>query len=188
MVSDLFFYQLMLIALLWLCVMLHWVWPSDPTLASPTILPPPHPPRKRSREPKPFAGLTRKPHCAACEHASDSRPHAPSAPPPRIVMTRGRRREVDTSRHCCPNPDCAYRGWAGWGNLRANGHPNGGPWRQLLCVVCRRYFLETLGTLFHGKRVSVELIVRVIACLAEGLVLRFTISVQVTRAGEPMDW
>ena len=26
-------------------------------------------------------------------------------------MTRGRRREVDTSRHCCPNPDCAYRGW-----------------------------------------------------------------------------
>jgi IS1 family transposase len=41
-------------------------------------------------------------------------------------------------------------------------------------VVCRRYFLETLGTLFHGKRVSVELIVRVIACLAEGLGIRGT--------------
>jgi IS1 family transposase len=188
MVSDLFFYQLMLIALLWLCVMLHWVWPSDPTLASPTILPPPHPPRKRSREPKPFAGLTRKPHCAACEHASDSRPHAPSAPPPRIVMTRGRRREVDTSRHCCPNPDCAYRGWAGWGNLRANGHPNGGPWRQLLCVVCRRYFLETLGTLFHGKRVSVELIVRVIACLAEGLGIRGTARVFEVDPNTVLQW
>jgi hypothetical protein len=144
MVSDLFFYQLMLIALLWLCVMLHWVWPSDSTIVSPTILPATLPPPKRSREPKPFAGLTRKPHCDACAHASDSRPHASSAPPPHIVMTRGRRREVDTSRHFCPNPDCAYRGWVAWGNLRANGHPNGGPWRQLLCVVCRGYFLETV--------------------------------------------
>jgi hypothetical protein len=34
--------------------------------------------------------------------------------------------------------------------------------------------LETLGTLFHGKRASVELIVRVIACLAEGLGIRGT--------------
>jgi IS1 family transposase len=174
MVSDLFFYQLMLIALLWLCVMLHWVWPSDPTMASPTILPATLPPPKRSREPKPFAGLTRKPPCDACEHASDSRPHAPSAPPPRLVMTRGRRREVDTARHFCPNPDCAYRGWVGWGNLRANGHPNGGPWRQLLCGVCRGYFLETLGTLLHGKRAAVDLIMRVLACLAEGLGIRGT--------------
>jgi hypothetical protein len=174
MVSDLFFYQLMLIALLWLCVMLHGVWPSAPTLASPTILPPPPPRRTRSREPKPFAGLTHKPPCDACAQASAPRSHAPFAPPPRIVMTRGRRRAVDTSHHFCPNADCAYHGWVGWGNLRANGHPNGGPWRQLLCVVCRRYFLETLGTLFHGKRGSVELIVRVIACLAEGLGIRGT--------------
>jgi len=79
-------------------------------------------------------------------------------------MTRGRRRQVDTSTHFCPNPACAYRGWVGWGNLRANGHPNGGSWRQLLCIACRCYFLEILGTLFHGKHVSVELIVRVIAC------------------------
>jgi IS1 family transposase len=89
-------------------------------------------------------------------------------------MTRGRRRQIDTSTHFCPNPDCAYRGWIGWGNIRANGHPNGGPWRQLLCVACRRYFLETLGTLFHGKRASVDLIVHVIACLAEGLGIRGT--------------
>ena len=89
-------------------------------------------------------------------------------------MTRGRRRQIDTSHHFCPNPDCAYRGWVGWGNLRANGHPSGGPWRQLLCIVCRGYFLETLGTLFHGKRASVDLIVRVIACLAEGLGIRGT--------------
>jgi hypothetical protein len=163
MVSPLFFYQLVLIALVWLCVMLQWAWPSGPAAACP---PPELPPLlpKRKREPTPFAGLTTKPHCDACEYAPAPHPHAPAAPPPRIVPTRGRRRQVDTASHFCPNPDCAYRGWAGWGNLRANGHPNGGPWRQLLCVVCRRYFLETLGTLLHGKRASVELIVRVIAC------------------------
>src|SRR5262245_43850141 len=169
MVSPLFFYQLTLIALVWLCVMLHWAWLSDATTAGPTPPPPTPPRRKHLREPKPFAGLTRKPHCDACEHTTDSRPQAPSVPPLRLVPTRGRRRQVDTSTHFCPNPDCAYRGWVGWGNLRANGHPNGGPWRQLLCVVCRHYFLETLGTLFHGKRASVDLIVRVIVCLAEGL-------------------
>ena len=173
MVSPLLFYQLALIVLVWLCLMLQWAWPSARTL-SPTTPEPPPPRLKRHRVPKPFRGLTTKPHCDACEHGSDLRPEAPHTPPPRIVPTRGRRRQVDTSTHFCPNPDCAYRGWVGWGNLRANGHPNGGPWRQLLCVVCRRYFLETLGTLFHGKRVAVELIVRVIACLAEGLGIRGT--------------
>ena len=29
MVSPLFFYQLTLIALGWLCLMLHWIWPSE---------------------------------------------------------------------------------------------------------------------------------------------------------------
>src|SRR5215831_11064937 len=111
MVSNLFFYQLVLIALVWLCLMLQWVWPSDCAAASPT-LPQPTPPRpKRSREPKPFAGLTRKPPCDACEHGSDLRPEAPRTPPPRLVPTRGRRRQVDTSAHFCPNPDCTYRGW-----------------------------------------------------------------------------
>jgi IS1 family transposase len=90
--------------------------------------------------------------------------------------------------HFYPNPACAYRGWVGWGNLRANGHPNGGPWRQLLCVVCRGYFLETLGTIFHGKRTSVELIVRVIACLAEGLGIRGTARVCEVEANTVLQW
>ena len=72
--------------------------------------------------------------------------------------------------------------------LRANGHPSGGPWRQLLCVVCRRYFLETLGTLFHGKRESVELIVRVIACLAEGLGIRGTARVFEVDPNTVLQW
>jgi hypothetical protein len=32
--------------------------------------------------------------------------------------------------------------------------------------------LETHGTLFHGKQTAVELIGRVVACLAEGLGIR----------------
>src|SRR2546430_12396994 len=185
MVSPLFFSQLVLVALVWLCVMLHVLWPSDPATC-PTTLPPPLP--KRHRAPKPFAGLTAQPHWDACEHATAPRPQAPAAPPPRLVPTRGRRRQVDTSTHFCPNPDCRYLGWVGWGNLRANGHPNGGPWRQLLCVVCRRYFLETLGALFHGKRVAVELIVRVIACLAEGLGIRGTARVFEVDPNTVLQW
>jgi IS1 family transposase len=60
----------------------------------------------------------------------------------------------------------------GRGNIRANGHPSGGPWRQLSCVVCGAYFLETHGTPLHGTRVHTELIVRVMASLAEGLGIR----------------
>src|SRR5215468_10238336 len=102
MVNDLFFSQVVLLALVWLCLMLQWAWSSDGATAQPPL---PHPTllrRQRSREPKPFVGLTTKPPCDACAHASDSRPHAPSAPPPRIIPTRGRRRQVDTSTHCCP--------------------------------------------------------------------------------------
>jgi IS1 family transposase len=167
MVSDLFFYQLALIALLWLCLMLHCAWPSDQATTRPT---PPR--RKRSREPKPFAGLTTKPHCDTCVHASAPHSEAPSTPPPRIVPTRGRRRQVDTSIHFCPNPDCAYRGWLGWGNLRANGHPNGTPWRQLYCTRCEGYFQETHGTPLHGKRVAPEKLVWAVGALAEGLGIR----------------
>jgi IS1 family transposase/transposase-like protein len=188
MVSHLFFYQLMLIALVWLCVMLHWAWPSDPVAAGPPPLEPPPPRPKRHREPTPFTGLTTKPHCDACASSSAPHPQTPSVPPPRIVPTRGRRRQVDTSHHFCPNPDCAYRGWVERGNLRANGHPNGGRWRQLLCIVCRGYFLETLGTLFHGKRAAVDLIVRVIACLAEGLGIRGTARVFEVDANTVLQW
>ena len=81
MVPTLFFYQLVLIALVWLCLMCHWMWPSAPA----TCLPPPEPTPpvpKRKRERKPFAGLTTKPHCAACEHGTAPRPQAPSPPPP----------------------------------------------------------------------------------------------------------
>src|SRR6266853_2014821 len=175
MIPQQFFYLMVVLGLLWLFFMLHLAWPSQCPATPQRPAEPILPRRTRSSEPKSFAGLTHKPQCVACEQAlSAPAVPAPAAPPPRITSTRGRKRQVDTGHHFCPNPDCPYRGWVGWGNLRANGHPNGGPWRQLLCVVCRRYFLETLGTLFHGKRTSAELMVRVLACLAEGLGIRGT--------------
>jgi IS1 family transposase len=189
MVSDLVFYQLALVVLVWLFVMLHVVWPSECGTGGHMRATPISPPRQRSRASKPLAGLTHKPPCAACEQALQAPTvTAPAAPPPRITSTRGRKRQVDTSQHFCPHPDCAYRGWVGWGNLRANGHPSGGPWRQLLCIACRRYFLETLGTLFHGKRTAPDLIVRVLACLAEGLGIRGTARVFEVDPNTVLQW
>ena len=88
---------------------------------------------------------------------------------------------IDTSRPFCPHDGCDYRGWRGLGNLRANGHPSGGPGRQFYCRSCQGYFLETQGTIFHGQRLPVELIVHVLACLAEGLGIRATARVDVER-------
>jgi IS1 family transposase len=89
-----------------------------------------------------------------------------------VTSTRGRRRHVDTSDHFCPDPDCRYGGWLGLGNITSNGHPSGGPWRQLYCGACHGYFLETHGTPLHGKRVAPEKLVWAVGALAEGLGIR----------------
>ena len=177
MIPPLFFYQLALLGLLWLCVMLHLAWPSRGPVSSRRLVEPETPVksrRQRSNAPTPFGGLTHKPPCALCAHeASHLTPPPPMRPDP-MSPTNRRPRQVDTSRHFCPHATCDYRGWLGLGNLRANGHPNGGPWRQCHCTACDGYFPEHHGTLFHGKRVAVECIVRVLACLAEGLGIRAT--------------
>src|SRR5262252_6514155 len=171
MISHLFYYQLALLALLWLFVMVQVTW-SEPSLTTPAV--PAKPKRKRSAEPQPFAGLTHKPPCALCDHETgDTAPSPPRRPDP-LPPTHRRPRTVDTSRHFCPHTGCDYRGWVGLGNLRANGHPSGGQWRQFHCTACKGYFPEHHGTIFHGKQVAVELIVRVLACLAEGLGMRAT--------------
>ena len=171
MVSHLFYYQLALLAILWLFVMLP-VTGSKPGLPAPPV--PAKPKRKRSTEPKAFEGLPHKPHCVLCEQETgETNPPPPVRPAP-MPRTHRRPRTVDTSRHFCPHSNCRYRGWLGLGNLRANGHPSGGPWRQFYCTSCKGYFPEHHGTIFHGKQVAVELLVRVLACLAEGLGIRAT--------------
>ena len=39
MVSEFFFYQPGLIALVWLCVLLQWMWPSAPRMAQKLMRP-----------------------------------------------------------------------------------------------------------------------------------------------------
>jgi transposase-like protein len=168
MVHDLLFHTLLLLGLLGLSVSLIWVWRRCHAATSHAITRA----TRRSAAYTPCPGLTHKPSCATCEDGAQERAKAlPSAPSP-MVPIRGGPRKVDTQHHFWPSPRCDYYGWVGCGNVRANGHPSGGRWRQLQCVACGSYFLETHGTPLPGKRVPAERLVRVVAALAEGLGIR----------------
>jgi IS1 family transposase len=188
MVSHLLYYQLALLALLGLFVMLPLNWPRRSETPPPVPATPLKPKRRRSPEPKTFEGLTHKPPCALCERETGETPPAPPPRPAPMLPTHRRPRTVDTSMHFCPHPECAYRGWLGMHNLRANGHPHGGPWRQLHCTACDGYFPEHHGTIFYGKQAAVELIVHVLACLAEGLGIRATARVFEVEANTVLHW
>ena len=54
MVSHLVFYQLGLIALVWVFLMLSWLWPSEPAAARPMTPKLLMPRGKRSQKPQPF--------------------------------------------------------------------------------------------------------------------------------------
>jgi hypothetical protein len=86
MIPPLFFYQLALLGLLWLCVMLHLAWPSPGPVSSRWSVAPETPVksrRKRSNEPTPLVGLTYKPPCALCAYeASHPMPLPPVRPAP----------------------------------------------------------------------------------------------------------
>src|SRR5262249_34255170 len=159
---------------------------SKPGRTTPPV--PAQPKRPSTTEIKPFEGLTHKPHGVLGERDA-AQPNAPApVPPDPMPPTNRRPRKVDTSQHFCPHAGCRYRGWLRRGNLRANGHPNGGPWRQCQCTACAGYFPEHHGTMFHGKQATVELIVRVLACLAEGLGMRATARVFEVEANTVLHW
>jgi IS1 family transposase/transposase-like protein len=105
-----------------------------------------------------------------------------------MTCTRGRRRHVEATGHFCPHAACAYHGRVNWGNIRANGHPNGRRWRQLYCLSCKGYFLETLGTPFHAKQVEPDKLVWAIAALAEGLGIRAVARVFETDPNTVLHW
>src|SRR5262245_52963863 len=119
--SDLVFALVVGVALILLVILSRRLSRGDKV--TPVVTQPP----RAKRDPKPFAGLTRQPDCPACEQGSGVHPTAltPTAPPPRMLFTRGRRRHVETTGHFCPQATCAYHGRVGWGNIRANGYPNG---------------------------------------------------------------
>src|SRR5215813_5027124 len=188
MIPHLFYYQLLVLGLLWLFVMLSLAWPSPsgPQAPRPTI--PSTSRRTRGKEPQPFGGLTHKPLCVLCDQEATHPTPPPSVRPDPMPPTHRRPRAIDTARHFCPHTGCDYRGWLGLGNLRANGHPSGGPWRQFHCTAGQGYFLETHGTLFHGKQAAVERIVHVLACLAEGLGIRAAARVFEVDANTVLHW
>src|SRR5690242_12180277 len=128
MVSHHVFYQLGLIALVWVFLMLYGLWPSEPAAARPMTPKPRLLRGKRSKKPQPFPGLTHHPCCAACEQAIEAPRLPPSPPPPPMTSTRGRRRPINTSQHFCPDPTWRSGGWLGLGHITANGHPSSGPW------------------------------------------------------------
>jgi hypothetical protein len=105
MPSDLTFYPLAWIFLIMVILLFRQLWRDD-TLTAAASKPP-----SVKRAPQPFAGLSRKPDCALCHQQVRSQPLASSAPPPRMLFTRGCRRHVDTSGHFCPQAACAYHGW-----------------------------------------------------------------------------
>jgi transposase-like protein len=105
-----------------------------------------------------------------------------------MVVTRGRHRLVDTAGHFCPRDACSYDGWVGFGNLRANGHPNGRHWRPLLCLGCRGYFLEPHGPPWHAQQVELDTLVWAMAALAEGLGLRAVARVFEVNPNTVRDW
>ena len=174
MVPALFFYQLTLIYPVWLCLMLQWAWPSDPAVCPTTPEPPLHGARLRVR-PNPLQGSPPS-HTATPVRTAPTLAHSPRMPAPAHRAYAGAPTPGGYLDALLPQPRLCLLRLGGLGQSRANGHPNGGPWRQFHCTACEGYFLETHGTL-HGKRVPVDLIVHVLACLAEGLGIRATAQV-----------
>src|SRR5437870_9831358 len=87
MIPHHFYYHLMVLGLLWFCVMLHYVWPSQCAGTPPKSATLIKPPRQRPKEPKLFAGLTYRPPCALCEHAATQPPPLPPEPPAPMPLT-----------------------------------------------------------------------------------------------------
>ena len=105
--------------------------------------------RKRKNKSRLCPFPTKRPDCPLCQAEETlSSKVLPPEPPPLIKHTRGRPRAVDTDMHFCPNNVCEYHGWLARGNICSNGHPNSSSWRQLKCIVCGTYFMETQGTIF----------------------------------------
>src|SRR5262245_37909595 len=171
MIDHLLFYEFLLIALLWLGVILYEQGARTRAAARPTTRKLAAPLPQHSQNPKPFPGLTHKPYCASCEQVPAPAEPVPLPPLP-LPASPGRPRQVDTAAQFCLQPHCAYYGWKGLGNIRANGYPSGGRWRQFQCRSCKQYFLETHGTPLHGKRVAPEMVVWAVGAVAEGLGIR----------------
>jgi len=66
----------------------------------------------------------------------------------------------------CWNASCSAYGQVDLGNIRKFGHTPAGVQRYQ-CRICHRTFVETIGTVFYGRRRPQETIIECLALLAE---------------------
>jgi hypothetical protein len=135
MVHDLLFHAFLLHGILWLYVILKWERRQRHAATSHVTTRA----TRRSHANQPLLGFIHKPSCATCEDGAQEQAKAPLVAPSPMVTIRQCPRTVDTQHHFGPSPHCAYYGRVGFGNVRANGHPNGGRWRHLQCLACATY-------------------------------------------------
>jgi hypothetical protein len=105
-----------------------------------------------------------------------------------MTCTRDRHHHVETPGHVCLQTSWAYHGRVDWGNIRANGHPNGRRWRPLEWLSCIRHVLETHSTPFPGKQVDPNTLVWAIATPADGLGIRAVVRVFETDPNTMLHW
>src|SRR2546430_1112859 len=114
MVSHLFFYQLVLLGLLWLCCMLHYAWPSGHAADLQRLPQPLPPPRKLRRARSPFLASPTSPIATRVSTPPRRalRPPAPRHPPssPRAdAAARWTPRAISV-----PIPTVAMAAGSGW--------------------------------------------------------------------------
>jgi hypothetical protein len=79
MTPNLLFYQLLLVALVLICIVIHVWWPDSSRATPPRPLMLDQPRRKRPKGPKLFTGYIHKPLCEACEQGIDQLLKAPGS-------------------------------------------------------------------------------------------------------------
>lgn len=130
---------------------------------------------KRKDKSFPCTFPTKRPDCPLCQAEEGMLPPEETPEPPTLIVHRkGRPRSIDTDMRFCPNNDCDYYGWLARGSICSNGHPNSGSWRQLECIVCGTYFIETQGTVFYCSKASPDTIIMALKIMSEGVGIQST--------------
>jgi len=91
-----------------------------------------------------------------------------------MLPTTRRPREIDTSMHFYPHATCDNRSWVGLGNLHTNGHLMVAHGSSSIAPPATATFWKHMVTILYSNRIAVDLILRVLACLAESLGIRAT--------------
>ena len=136
MAPHLLFYQLLLVALVLVCLMVHVWWPDAPRAIPQTPRRPTPLRRKRSPTPKPFldSSINRfvKPVNRGPQHAPRRR-----TSPPLVRFTRGRQRTVDTQAHFCPARSVPTMAGADAATSALMGIPVAVPGGSAVCLLPR---------------------------------------------------